>query len=222
MGVINSLLCLDQSENQIDFSAQTIPIGSFISATADSNIDITQNEYFCFQIINVDIPLGNYTASTNINYTSCYDCMVDNYTIVTLTSCSSSTNFIIDITQLGYVPIINVTTISATIIGGRGDETGCFTVTDVEQVSENEYNAGLGDLSTITNLQFDNYRSCDECLYGFSSGTESTICVVCCPCTTGETVTSVVPPHPTWTNGQGQAITQLNAITLGGPNGLNN
>jgi hypothetical protein len=56
----------------------------------------------------------------------------------------------------------------------------------------------------------------------YSSGTESTICNICCPCTTGETITSVVPPHPTWTNTQGDAIVQLNAITLGGPNGLNN
>ena len=56
----------------------------------------------------------------------------------------------------------------------------------------------------------------------YSSGTESTICVICCPCTTGETITNVVPPNPTWTNTKGDAIVQLNAITLGGPNGLNN
>jgi hypothetical protein len=55
-----------------------------------------------------------------------------------------------------------------------------------------------------------------------SANSESTICVVCCPCTTGETVNNVVPPHPTWTNTQGTAVVQLNAVTLGGPNGLNN
>lgn len=54
-----------------------------------------------------------------------------------------------------------------------------------------------------------------------SSNTESTICVICCPCTTGETITIVSPPHPEWTNTQGQAVVQLNAVTLGGPNGLN-
>jgi hypothetical protein len=56
----------------------------------------------------------------------------------------------------------------------------------------------------------------------YSAGTESTICVICCPCTNGATITSVIPPHPTWTNTQGDVIVQLNAITLGGPNGLNN
>jgi hypothetical protein len=55
-----------------------------------------------------------------------------------------------------------------------------------------------------------------------SANTESTICVICCPCTPSETITIVNPPHPTWTNGQGQAVIQLNAITLGGSNGLNN
>jgi hypothetical protein len=56
----------------------------------------------------------------------------------------------------------------------------------------------------------------------YSAGTESTICNICCPCTTGETITIIIPPHPTWTNTQGDAIVQLNAITLGGHNGLNN
>jgi hypothetical protein len=91
--------------------------------------------------------------------------------------------------------------------------------------STNEYNTLIEDFFTIDEILFSNYsleNGCNECLNGFSAGTESTICVVCCPCTTGETITSVSAPHPTWTNGQGQAIVQLNAITLGGPNGLNN
>ena len=54
-----------------------------------------------------------------------------------------------------------------------------------------------------------------------SAGTEATICSVCWD-GTGYTATIIHPPHPTWTNGSGQAVVQLNAITLGGPNGLNN
>ena len=54
-----------------------------------------------------------------------------------------------------------------------------------------------------------------------SAGTESTICVICNDVISGETATSVNPPHPVWTDSRGTAVTQLNAITLGGMNGLN-
>lgn len=54
-----------------------------------------------------------------------------------------------------------------------------------------------------------------------SAGTESTICVICNDVISGETATSVSPPHPVWTDSRGTAVTQLNAIALGGMNGLN-
>jgi hypothetical protein len=54
-----------------------------------------------------------------------------------------------------------------------------------------------------------------------SANTESTICLeVCGP--DGNTVIVVNPPHPEWTDGYGTQVTQLNMITLGGINGLNN
>jgi hypothetical protein len=43
------------------------------------------------------------------------------------------------------------------------------------------------------------------------------MCEVC----SGDTFT-VNPPHPVWTNNYGIAVTMLDAIVLGGPNGLNN
>lgn len=48
-----------------------------------------------------------------------------------------------------------------------------------------------------------------------SANTEYFACVVC----SGETYTVEVP-HPVYTNGQFQEITQLNAVLIGG-NGLN-
>ena len=56
----------------------------------------------------------------------------------------------------------------------------------------------------------------------FSSGTESTLCLICNPGTTGETAAKVTVPHPNYTDGQNNLIIQLNAITVGGFNGLNN
>lgn len=73
------------------------------------------------------------------------------------------------------------------------------------------------------------YRSCDECLNdnpitipSYTSNTVQEMCIqVCDPISGGTTVVSVNPPHPVWTGLYGQEITQGNAITLGGPNGLN-
>jgi hypothetical protein len=63
------------------------------------------------------------------------------------------------------------------------------------------------------------FEDCDECAEPFianTGGNNGEVCVIDC---SGNTVT-VTPPHPVYTNGQNQAIVQLNAITIGG-NGLN-
>ena len=54
-----------------------------------------------------------------------------------------------------------------------------------------------------------------------SANTEYNICQEICT-SGGTTTVSIEPPHPVWTDGYGTAVTQLNMITLGGPNGLNN
>lgn len=54
-----------------------------------------------------------------------------------------------------------------------------------------------------------------------SANTESLVCIVCCPCESGSTINQVSPPHPTWTNTEGKSVILLNAIELGGMNGLN-
>ena len=54
-----------------------------------------------------------------------------------------------------------------------------------------------------------------------SANTETFLCQEIC--TSGGTTTiSITPPHPVWTDGYGTAVTQLNMITVGGINGLNN
>jgi len=55
-----------------------------------------------------------------------------------------------------------------------------------------------------------------------SAGTEYFACQICCPCESGGTVTSVAVPHPVWTGLYGNAVTLLDAVQLGGMNGLNN
>jgi hypothetical protein len=61
------------------------------------------------------------------------------------------------------------------------------------------------------------FLSCDDCISPISAGTEYNVCIIDC---SGNTV-SITPPHPTWTNEQGHAVVLLDAIALGGMNGLN-
>ena len=66
------------------------------------------------------------------------------------------------------------------------------------------------------------YDNCNECIIDIprSANTEYTICEVCFDGTV-VTVYNLTPPHPVYTDGYGTPVTQLNMVTLGGPNGLN-
>ena len=63
------------------------------------------------------------------------------------------------------------------------------------------------------------FLDCEDCVSPppISAGTETTVCVLDC---SGNTIT-IIPPHPTWTNAYGKAVVLLDAIELGGMNGLN-
>ena len=61
------------------------------------------------------------------------------------------------------------------------------------------------------------FPSLDPALDPLSAGTETKICIIDC---SGNTIT-IIPPHPTWTNEQGKAVVLLDAVVLGGINGLN-
>jgi len=94
---------------------------------------------------------------------------------------------------------------------GLTGETICGTVLSLSFPSPTTYSA-----MTL-------YDNCHECIIDIprSANTEENICLeICGP--SGNTVTSVPSPHPVWTDNYGTEVTQLNAITLGGQNGLNN
>jgi len=79
--------------------------------------------------------------------------------------------------------------------------------------------AGPVSTSNYVGMLFD---SCSSCLQSIPS-TANTIgdsCVICDPCYSGGTATTVSVPHPVWTGLYGNSVTQGNAIQLGGQNGL--
>jgi hypothetical protein len=72
-----------------------------------------------------------------------------------------------------------------------------------------------GDTNTI--FLYGPFDNCSECNAPLSAGTETKICTIDC---SGDTIT-IIPPHPTWTNEYGKAVVLLDAVVLGGINGLN-
>ena len=64
---------------------------------------------------------------------------------------------------------------------------------------------------------FDSCYDCNEFI-PLSANTAYTLCTRNCD---GDPI-ELQFPHPVWTNNNGNAVTQLNAVQLGGPNGLNN
>lgn len=110
-------------------------------------------------------------------------------------------------------PLIEVTVDFGGITPNTGDvysiqdEIGnilCATVTDTEP----------GIPSYIVLLPYDTCEDCNP----QAVNPEYTLCVTDC---NGDLV-ELTFPHPVWTNNYGTAVTQLNAVALGGPNGLNN
>ena len=61
------------------------------------------------------------------------------------------------------------------------------------------------------------FDTCEECSPQ-SVNNEYTLCITDC---NGDLI-ELTFPHPVWTNNYGTAVTQLDAVALGGPNGLNN
>lgn len=62
----------------------------------------------------------------------------------------------------------------------------------------------------------------DERENPISAGTEVLVCQICTDSSGNTIATQITPPHPTWTDGGGTSVIQLNMIELGGQNGLNN
>ena len=66
---------------------------------------------------------------------------------------------------------------------------------------------------------FNIFNNVEDALAPLSAGTETKICVTddC-----DQSIRKLINvPHPTWTNEYGKAVVQLDAVALGGINGLN-
>lgn len=145
-------------------------------------------------------PLSSY----NVSHTDCLNCYQENEKSFLVRACTNpALEGPVNAIYFSQNPIGRFSTIE----GPFWEGSLCFEILGV-----------LDELFEAPFLVTGYYDDCD-CEGGIprSANTETVICVVC----SGETST-IIPPHAVYTDAQGTAVTQLNTVVLGGPNGLNN
>ncbi len=206
---------------------------SSIYVTTDSTAQIGDvvklmwgsNEWICAGLINTaSFYSGGYTyyntqkngLGSTLIYDSCETCNSQGLIGVTLVNCDTLVESFVSITLDNYLSVYNFG--SLTNYSVKGSNGSCYQITNLCPIPLEEQG--------FTAVEF--YFNCTFCESSDvnpprSANTESFVCVICCDCgATGSTITQVSPPHPVWSDGYGTPVTQLNMITLGGMNGLNN
>ena len=202
--------------------------GDFVYMTIDSAISAVAvpTPNFVYNIVLIDPRNGSgcytYTGSISTSeigidipsqgpgeYATCLNCILSSGGNFEFVSCLDNQVFVeINTLSVATIPELNQTYFLNTEEGTNG----CFTFLG-------GYTGGTPGQETL-NTSTGPFGDCDECQqetpYGVNPPYE-----LCVPDCSGNTV-SLDMPHPVWTNGYGTPITQLNAVTLGGPDGLNN
>jgi hypothetical protein len=193
-------------------------IGEYVVDSGSNTITVGLKYYFtftgetlpfCGEVISVDLGPIDDTIDTVVLYTNCLECLVDQGFSAAGSACSGETEYGIPVTEFTNLPIVG----EYYKFCDGNEFCFCFRF--------------LGFQFTASIRAFYNGGPFLDCDCGQepprSANTESLICEICCDCgATGSTITQITPPHPVWSDGYGTQVTQLNMITLGGPNGLNN
>jgi len=194
--------CLTNDEYII--SAATLTVGGSIRFGVGETL-------FCGTVESVTEEPITPSYYFDAEYSDCCECLSDdgreslNFSFI---RCGTEEE--INITATNFCNDFGLPTTGLTYEIQFGSETPfCATFTGLTSTGETNYSYVSGP-----------FLSCEDCENPppISAGTEYNVCVIDC---SGNTV-SITPPHPTWTNEQGHAVVLLDAIVLGGPNGLNN
>jgi hypothetical protein len=198
-------------------TGSTYQIGDFVRAQWGNS------DFLCFEIVD------NYTfaqygqtlsfESNSVVYSSCEECSSGATLGLTIINCDTlvpqqvnvSLNSWLEITGFPYGLPNQVISDSNGI---------CYQVVNACPIDN--VNPPFEPSNFYINQLFCRLGESNRPLLPISAGTEYFACQVCCPCESGGTITQVSVPHPTWTDGNGRAVTLLDAVLIGGQNGLNN
>jgi hypothetical protein len=176
------------------------------------------SDFVCLEII--DVYTSDYGTeyptfvSDGNNYTSCEECSSGSTLGLTIINCDTLEPLQVNVSLSEWLEISGLP--SSIPNGVISDSNGvCYQVANACPIDNNN---PPFEISNFYYNQSFCRASNREPNIPRNSGVEVTVCVELCD----QSVVSVIPPHPEWTDGYGTQVTQLNMITIGGPNGLNN
>ena len=167
----------------------------------------------CYEVVSYTLTEPTYGLDSS--YDDCLECFQDQFTSVIFDTCKDDNNYVTltaTTSSLTFLPSTG-STYYLSFSGADDQYVGCFNYVEFSNAA-NQYQ--------ITNVG-NEYTSCYNCSVvniPTSANTPYYECRICCPCGTGSTANSVSVPHPVYSNQFGQDVTQLNAVQLGGENGL--
>ena len=170
-------------------------------------------DFDCYTLLSpYDPSMGiydTYNSLTNDAYQICDECLLSSRVNISIAECDGSNQQYVSVSLSDYFMFYNFGYTTFNI----NEYDKCYVVINTCPIN--------GDYPEINIRSF--YFNCDDCVFDNTrqprnAGAEVDICIPLCD----GSVVSVNPPHPEWTDGYGTQVTQLNMITLGGPNGLNN
>ena len=199
--------CINQTNIQTWSSTTQYSVGQVIGITGPVS---------CYTVTEVsNTPAAPSLAGMAINsYSTCLGCIQSNGGSFNFESCVDPLGTLdIDVLSSTIVPQSNEVYNLLT----TGGTSGCFTFNDWVSIA-----SPTDGLISIEG----GYVDCTQCTVlslPQSANTEVFVCeYICVTGGTGSSVVVVTPPHPQYSNTQGNPVTQLNMVVLGGPNGLNN
>ena len=171
----------------------------------------------CFTIGTVTTNPATEFISVNTNYDTCIDCFTGNSYFMYFENCDNDIlNWFESSNYFSFDPGNTIPTIGLIYYMDIGEESIPVCLKFLYFSIDNSIGVRATD-PVIKNT----YTTCLDCLPPLSAGTIVQICQVCTDNSGTTTSTFIDAPHPTWTNGNGRSVVQLNMVALGGMNGLN-
>lgn len=196
--------CIDESSIYIVDLTGEYAVDDVFSFTGETE------EIICGKLVKFTDDLPNYTPISD--YNDCCECYsASSYQSLQFEGCDGR-RVIVDLTgfceNYGSVPQLG----DVFSFSENNEYVICARYLGISTSSSTE--------TFFVEQKYDDCLSCVSELPSLTAGTPYEVCLVCCPCESGGTITSIDVPHPTFTNLFGRGVVQASAVLLGG-NGLN-
>jgi hypothetical protein len=178
MALDNATYCQDENKQiPVNFNGNVPSIGEVWNTS-----DINDKVLYCVTIT-TGVTEVTSTKLLTTQYTDCYDCMSNNYGVVTVQDCIGGTSYLLTLESFGFLPTIGATYYLTFLISSpRGSNliTTCVTVNrqeGIKQLTESDYNDGvaggkIGVVQIVPTLE----TNCQDCLSGNSLSYEVQNC----------------------------------------------